>query len=99
MTEVIVWQQNKSGENLCFKGFSPDALIERRRRDSNPRTGDKTDKLISSQPRYGHFGTSPRSCCQVRECILWHNSRNIITRLDGLEKGENLFFLPEKRKA
>lgn len=32
---------------------------ERRRRDSNPRTGVKTDKLISSQPRYGLFGTSP----------------------------------------
>ena len=30
----------------------------RRRWDSNPRAG-VTDKLISSQPRYDHFDTSP----------------------------------------
>lgn len=32
---------------------------KRSRRDSNPRAGDKPDKLISSQPRYDHFDTTP----------------------------------------
>lgn len=74
------------------------AIKQRRRRDSNPRTGDKTDKLISSQPRYGHFGTSPDLLLSSQKTIIWRNSRNIIARLDRLEKRQNYFFLLKKEK-
>ncbi len=44
----------------------------------------KTDKLISSQPRYGHFGTSPMECdklCRVfykKNCFLARGERKIL---------------------
>ena len=44
----------------------PERFLWRRRRDSNPRAG-VTGKLISSQPRYDHFDTSPYCQCILAE--------------------------------
>ena len=56
---TTVGAKKKSTRKGCFSFW-------RRRRDSNPRAG-VTGKLISSQPRYDHFDTSPYCQCILAE--------------------------------